>query len=189
MHQPITGQAAILFFRSARKYNKPQNTKVVEDIEILHPVKFRLRFQSRSRKCLIQSEARAAILFFQSARKHKLGRGCWDFASCYVMFALSEKKSKMSQSIRGHGGHLVFQIGQKNTKLVEDVEILIPVKFCWIPWSSLRRPDAGHVVTIVHLSPLAWVHLKGRCFLAINTMQCRTKHTLLYLPIFKHIYL
>ena len=35
----------------------------------------------------------------------------------------------MSQPIRGQGGHLVFPIGPKNTKLVEDIEILLPVKF------------------------------------------------------------
>ena len=36
----------------------------------------------------------------------------------------------MSQPIRGQGGHLVFPFGPKNTNLVEDVEILLPVKFC-----------------------------------------------------------
>ena len=35
----------------------------------------------------------------------------------------------MSQPIRGQGGHLVFPIGPKNTNLIEDVEILLPVKF------------------------------------------------------------
>ena len=35
----------------------------------------------------------------------------------------------MSQPIRGQGGHLVFSISPKNTNLVEDVEILLPVKF------------------------------------------------------------
>ena len=35
----------------------------------------------------------------------------------------------MSQPIRGQGGHLVFPIGPKNTNFVEDVEILLPVKF------------------------------------------------------------
>ena len=35
----------------------------------------------------------------------------------------------MSQPIRGKGGHLVFPIGPKNTNLVEDVEILLPVNF------------------------------------------------------------
>ena len=44
----------------------------------------------------------------------------------------------MSQPIRGQGGHLVFPIGPKNTNLVEDVEILLPVKFRWIPFSCFR---------------------------------------------------
>ena len=35
----------------------------------------------------------------------------------------------MSQPIRGHGVHLVFQIGPKNTNLVKDVEILLTIKF------------------------------------------------------------
>ena len=35
----------------------------------------------------------------------------------------------MSQPIRGQGGHLVFPIGPKNTNLVEDFEIWLPVKF------------------------------------------------------------
>ena len=52
-------------------------------------------------------------------------------ASSVVEFclAVSEKKSKMSQPIRGQGGHLEFTIGPKNTNLVEDVDILLPVKF------------------------------------------------------------
>ena len=55
------------------------------------------------------------------------------FLSSFVEFcsAVSEEKSKMSQPIRGQGGHLVFPINpkKKNTNLVEDVEILIPVRF------------------------------------------------------------
>ena len=61
----------------------------------------------------------------------------------------------MSQPIRGQGGRLVFPISPKNTNLVEDVEILLPVKFCWIPFSSFRekskmsqpiRGQGGHLV-------------------------------------------
>ena len=44
----------------------------------------------------------------------------------------------MSQPIRGQGGDLVFPIGPKNTNLVEDVEILLPVKFRRIPFSGFR---------------------------------------------------
>ena len=35
----------------------------------------------------------------------------------------------MTQPIRGQDGHFVFPIGPKNTNLVEDVNILLPVKF------------------------------------------------------------
>ena len=35
----------------------------------------------------------------------------------------------MSQPIIGRGGHLGFSIGPKTTNSVEDVEILLPVKF------------------------------------------------------------
>ena len=44
----------------------------------------------------------------------------------------------MSPPIRGQGGHLGFPISLKNTNLVEDVEILLPVKFHEIPFSSFR---------------------------------------------------
>ena len=44
----------------------------------------------------------------------------------------------MSQPIRGQGGHLVFPIGPKNTNLVEDVEIYLPVKFHQILSSGFR---------------------------------------------------
>ena len=61
----------------------------------------------------------------------------------------------MSQPIRGQGGHLDFPIGPKNTNLVEDFQILLPVKFRWIPFSGFRevenvsaniRGEGGHLV-------------------------------------------
>ena len=45
----------------------------------------------------------------------------------------------MSQPIRGQGGHIVFPIGPKNTNLGEHIEILLPVKFRWIPFSGFRE--------------------------------------------------
>ena len=90
----------------------------------------------------------------------------------------------MSQPIRGWGGHLAFPIGPKNTNLVEDVEILHPVKFRWIPFSGFReevenvkvygrttdgrradgRTDDGRcAMTIVHLSlRLRWAKKQSR---------------------------
>ena len=68
-------------------------------------------------------------------------RSC--FLSSFIEFgsAVSEEKSKMSWPIRawGQGGHLVFPIGRKNTNLVEGVEIFLPVKICWIPFSGFYR--------------------------------------------------
>ena len=46
--------------------------------------------------------------------------------------------SKMYQQIRNKGGHLVFLINPRNTNLVEDIEILLPVKFPRIPFSGSR---------------------------------------------------
>ena len=38
----------------------------------------------------------------------------------------------------GQGGHFCLLIGPKNTNSEEDVEILLPVKFRWIPFSGFR---------------------------------------------------
>ena len=98
-------------------------------------------FQRRSRIYLSQSEAGAAILFFWPAPKTQTWkrtlRSC--FLSSFVEFRSADsEKSKMSQPIKGQGGHLVLPIGPKNINLVEGVEILLPVKFHWIPFSSFR---------------------------------------------------
>ena len=44
----------------------------------------------------------------------------------------------MSKPIRGQGGRLNFPIGPKSTNMVEDSEILLPVRFRWIPFSGFR---------------------------------------------------
>ena len=80
--------------------------------------------------------------FSDQPEKHKLGRGCWDlcFLSRFVEIplAVSTEKSKMSQLIRGRGGHLVFPNRPENTNLVEGFEILLPIKFGWIWFSGFR---------------------------------------------------
>ena len=62
----------------------------------------------------------------------------WKLEKGLFLSTVSEEKSKISQPIRGQGFNLVFLIGTKNTNLVEDIEIMLPVKFCWIPFSSFR---------------------------------------------------
>ena len=44
----------------------------------------------------------------------------------------------VSPPIRGQGSHLGFPISLKNTNLVEDVKILLPVEFHEIPFSGFR---------------------------------------------------
>ena len=94
----------------------------------------------------LRNRPRRTFLFTDRPEKHKLGRGRWDFSGrCFLSWfiefrsAVSEEKLKMSHPIRGQGGHLVFPISAKNTNSVEDVEILLPVKFRWIPFSRFRR--------------------------------------------------
>ena len=45
----------------------------------------------------------------------------------------------MSQQIKGQGDHLVFPIGPKNTNLVEDIDILLPVMFRSILFNGFRE--------------------------------------------------
>ena len=52
----------------------------------------------------------------------------------------------MFQPIRGQGGHLVFCDSPKNTNLVEDVEILLPVKSLWILFSGFKEVENGSAV-------------------------------------------
>ena len=65
---------------------------------------------------------------------------CSCFLSIFVKFqsAVSEENSKMSQSIWCQDGHLVHRIGPKNTNFVDSVNLLLPVKFRWIPFSGDR---------------------------------------------------
>ena len=85
--------------------------------------------------------ARVAIFIYFSD-KHKLVRGHWDLASYQVSLnsiqQFQRKSQNMYQPVRGQGGHFVFLIGPKNTHLVEGVEILLSVKFRWIPFSDFR---------------------------------------------------
>ena len=120
MSQPIRDQGSHLVFLIGLK-----NTNLEEDVEILLPVKFRSIPFSGFREEVENVSA-----------NQRPGR-----PSCFFKFrsAVSEKKSKMSQPIRHQGSHLVFLIGLKNTNLVEDIEILLPVRFRSIPFSGFRE--------------------------------------------------
>ena len=136
MSQPIRGQGGHLVFPIG-----PKNTNLVEDVEILLTVEFRWipfsGFRWEVENVSANQRPGRPSCFSDQPENHKLGRGRWDLASCQVWLN-SVQQSKMSQPIRGQGGHLVFPISPKNTNLVEEVEILLPVKFRWILFSGFR---------------------------------------------------
>ena len=103
--------------------SKNTNLVMVEDVEIFLPVKFR---------CRLFSGFRGEVVNF-SANQRPVQPSCLSDQPEY-----HERGREHSQPIRGQGGHLVFPIGPKNTNLVENVEILLPVKFGWIPFSGFR---------------------------------------------------
>ena len=152
-------RAAILIFRSA------QNTSLVEGVEILHPTKFRWIPFSGFREeveniSANQSPVRPHWFSCRSEKQKtwwRMLRSC--FLSSFVEFhsVVSEKRSKMSQSIRGQGGNLCFPIGPKNTNLVEDVEILLPLKVRWIPFSGFRG-EVERVSADQRLVPSSWFY-------------------------------
>ena len=84
---------------------------------------------------------RTAVSFFRSPEKHKIGRRRWDLASCQVLFNSVQKFQRRSRRCLSQSEAKrpsLFSDRPKNTKLVEDVEILLPVKFCLIPFRSFR---------------------------------------------------
>ena len=71
----------------------------------------------------------------------------------------TEKKSKRPQPIRD--GNFCFLIDPKNTNWVEDVEILLPVQFCWIPLSGCRE-DVENVSVNQRSMRLSWFSDRSR---------------------------
>ena len=140
MSHPIKGQGGHLVFP-----NGPKNTNLVEDVEILLPVKLCWvsisSFRGVENVSANQRPGRLSC-FSDRPEKHKLGRGRWDLASCQVSlnsFERFQRRSRkcLSQS-EARAAILFFPISPKNTNLVEDIEILLPVKFRWIPLSGFR---------------------------------------------------
>ena len=84
------------------------------------------------RKCDSQTDTRTD--------RHKNCKQTWVLASIHqIPSAVPQEKSVMSRPVRDQDGHLGFPISPKNTNLVKDVEILVPVKFCRIPFYSYRK--------------------------------------------------
>ena len=101
------------------------------------------RFQRRSRKCLTNQRPWRPSCFSDRPEKHKLGRGHWDLASCQVSLNSVQRFQRRSRKCLSQSeartAILFLRSARKNTNLVEDIEILLPVKFRWIPFSDFRE--------------------------------------------------
>ena len=128
--------------------DRPDKHKLVEDVEILLPVKFRWipfnDFRGEVENTSANQRPGRPSCFSDRAKKHKLGRGSWDLVSCQVSMNFVRPFQRRSRKWRPS----CFQIGPKNTNLLEDVEILLPFRFRWIPFSGFREEveSGGHLV-------------------------------------------
>ena len=140
MYQPIRGQDGHLVFPIG-----PKKTNLVEDFKILLPVKFRWilfsGFRGEVRNVSANQRPGRSSCFSDRPEKHKLCKGRWDLASCQVSlysFQRFQRRSRKWLSQSEARAAILFSVGPKNTNLVEDVEILLPVKFRWIPFNGFR---------------------------------------------------
>ena len=138
MSQPIRGQGGHLVFTIG-----PKNTNLVEDVEILFPVKFRWipfsDFRGEVENVSANQRSGRPSCFSDRSKKHKLGRGHWDLASRQVSLNSVQRFQRRSRKCLSQSeARAAILIGLKNTNLVEDVEILLPIKFRWIPFSRFR---------------------------------------------------
>ena len=141
MSQPIRGRVSHLVFLIGLK-----NTNLVEEIEILLPVKFCWIpfsvFGGEVENVSINQRPRQPSCFSDWPEKHKLVRGRWDLASCQVSLNFVQQFQRSRKCLRqseATAAIFFLPIRQKNTNLVEDVEILLPVKFWCIPFSGFRE--------------------------------------------------
>ena len=113
------------------------------------PVKFRWipfsGFRGEVENVSVNQRKGRPSCFSDRPEKHKTWqrtmRSCFLSSCVKLRSAVSEKISNMSQPIRGRGDHLVFPIGPKNIYLIEADEIMLPVKFRWIPFSGFREVE------------------------------------------------
>ena len=115
-------------------------------IEILLPVKFHwIPFsgsQSEVENVSVNQSPGRPSCFSDRPEKRKVGRGRWYLASCVVSLKSVKRFQRrswkcLSQS-EVRAAILYFRSARKNTNLVEDVEILLPIKFHRFPFCGFR---------------------------------------------------
>ena len=83
------------------------------------------------------------FVFSDPPEKHKLGWGRWDLASYQVssnsFHSFRGEVENVSVNQRLGRQYCFFPICLKSTNVVEGIESLLPVKFCWIPFRGFYR--------------------------------------------------
>ena len=146
MSQPIRDQGGHLGFPIG-----PKNTNLVEDIENLLTVRFhRIPFSGfRGEVENVSGNQRPSghLAFPDRPIKHKLGRG--RFRSCFLTIPFSGFRGQVERP------SCFSDRPEKNTNVVEDIDILISVKFRWIPISRFRE-EIENVSTNQWPGRLSW---------------------------------
>ena len=140
MSQPIKGQGGHLVFPIG-----PKNTNLVEDVKVLLPVKFHWitigSYRGEVENVSANQRPGRSSCFCDQPEKHKLGRGHWDLASCQISLNSIQRFQRRSRKCLSQSearAAILFLRSARKTNLVEDIEILLPVKFRWIPFSGFR---------------------------------------------------
>ena len=141
MSQPIRGQGGHFVFPIG-----PKNTNLVEGVEILLPVKFRWipfsSFRGEVKNVSANQRPERPFCFSDQPEKHKLGRGRRDLVSCKVSFnsvlRFQRKSRKCLSQSEARAAILFFRSAKKKQNMLKGVEILLPIKFPWIPFSGLK---------------------------------------------------
>ena len=138
----LEARAAILDFGSARKTQTGKRTLRSRFLSsfVCNPFSSFRDWEEVENVSANQRPGRP-YLISDRHEKHKLSRQRWYIPSCpvslYSVKRFQKKKSKMSQQIRGQDGDIGLPIGPKKiTNLVEDVEILLHIKFRWITFKE-----------------------------------------------------
>ena len=127
--------------------DRPEKQKLVDEVEILLSVKFRWiqfsGFKWEVENVSANQNWDGHLVFSNRPKKHKYSRGLWDLDSYQVSInsvlqVTRGSRKCLSQSETGAAILIFRSTRKKTTNLVEDITILLPVKFHWIPFSGFR---------------------------------------------------
>ena len=124
--------------------DRHKNTNLVENVEILLPVKCCgisfSGFRGKVKNVSVNQRPERPCCFTDRPEKHKLRRRRWDIASCQVSLNSVQRRSRKCFSQSEAGRPSCFSDRPEKHKLDSGRCDLASgqVKFCWIPFSGFR---------------------------------------------------